>query len=182
MFSRVLRNRLPKTVQIRRFCQPEKPKIEQLYKKFQNDPELKDLLKDVFKNESVVVGNKTTDMSRLFDMLENKAIVIEESGCPDLGENKIKTIKLEEKNIKKPEIKKGPIEEVILNCFGFYVIGFGIMFVLVSIGYMFIFAKELLKDFTKSRTVVPSATSRTAPSFNVIFAILLTCETDNVCS
>ena len=46
MLSRVFKSRFPKTVQFRRFCQPEKPKIEQIYKKFQNDPDLRDVLKN----------------------------------------------------------------------------------------------------------------------------------------
>ena len=54
MLSRVFRNRLllTKPVQIRRFCQPDKPKIEQLYKKIKSNPELTNLYESL-KNDSI---------------------------------------------------------------------------------------------------------------------------------
>lgn len=40
MLSRVFKNRLPKILQIRQFCQPNTSKNEALYKKIQSDPKL----------------------------------------------------------------------------------------------------------------------------------------------
>lgn len=67
MLSRVFRSRFPKTVQTRRFCQPEKPKIEQLYKKIKSDPELANLY-ETLKNDSV---------RNTLNELDKKTIVVE---------------------------------------------------------------------------------------------------------
>lgn len=143
MLSRVFRSRLPKTVQIRRFCQPNNAKIEKIYKKIQSDPDLKDFFKDMFKNEPLLLDNKSIELSKVFNMLENESVIIEKNQTQ---------ISLEQKNTK---TKTGFVEDAIINCVVFYGIGFGIMFVLVSIAYVFICAKQLLTDKNTTILSVP---------------------------
>lgn len=69
MLSRVFKSRFPKTVQFRRFCKPEIPKIEQLYKKFQNDPELKDVLKN---QRKIVLKYDNQDKLKIVPVQDDK--------------------------------------------------------------------------------------------------------------
>lgn len=54
MFARVFRSRLPKTVQCRKFYNPDTNKNESVYKKIQSDPELANYF-ETLKNDLGVI-------------------------------------------------------------------------------------------------------------------------------